>query len=116
VDIENLLAFLEGLDDIELQQPQFAIGYDEEVAAAAGGIKKPQARQLFMKLDELVAVLLYVLIFFVKVVEEKGLDDLEDILFGGIMGAQVSPLFGVHHALKQRAEDSRGDLTPVEAG
>ncbi len=52
----------------------------------------------------------------VEVVEEEGLDDAEDVLLAGVVGAEVAALLGVHDALEHGAEDGRADLAPVDEG
>ncbi len=50
-----------------------------------------------------------------KIIEEERFDDLEDVLFRGVVGALPSPLVFVHDRLEEGAEDGRRDVRPVEA-
>src|SRR3546814_10815996 len=52
--------------------------------------------------------------FHLQVVEEQRADQLEDVLFAGVVRAQVAAGFGVHHRLEHRAEDGRADAAPVQ--
>ena len=47
-------------------------------------------------------------------VHEERVDDLEDVAFGRIVPAGLAALFGIHHALEERAEYRRGNARPVE--
>ena len=51
-----------------------------------------------------------------QVVEEQRPDQLEDVLFAGVVRAEVAARLGVHDRLEQRAEDGRADLAPVQSG
>ena len=47
-------------------------------------------------------------------VEEERADELEDVRFVRVVGAEVVARLFVHHALEHRAEDGGGDFRPVE--
>ena len=40
---------MEQLEDFDFKQAQFAVGDDKEIAAAASGIEKAEARELLME-------------------------------------------------------------------
>lgn len=110
---------IERLQHRDLEQAQFAIGDDQEVAAAAGRVEQVQACQLVLGgAQGRLAAPLEVQDagqLGAQVVEEERLNDLQDILFGGVVGALLAALLGVHHRLEQGAEDGRADLLPAEA-
>src|SRR6056297_58631 len=104
---------------LHLQQAQFAVGDDQEITAAAGGIEECQAGQMPLKRLQpppLVASERFEPVELgAQIVKEQRLDHLEDVLLGGVMRAFLAPLCRVHHRLKKRAEDGRGNRRPVEA-
>ena len=102
------------LEDFKLQQPQFAIGDDEEVAAAAGGVQELQGGQLAVQPGQLLLVLAGLVEFRLQLVEEQGADQLEDVLLAGVVRAKVAAGLGIHHRLEHRAEDRRADPAPVQ--
>ena len=51
----------------------------------------------------------------VEFVEEEGPDQLEDVPFGGVMGADLAAFAVVEDALEEGAEDGGGNAGPVEA-
>ncbi|MBW7835404.1 MAG: hypothetical protein H3C28_02035 [Sphingomonadales bacterium] len=104
---------------LDFQHPQFAVGDDQKVAAAAGGVEKFEIPQLFLKLQQVrnaaaVSPRLQPVEFRLQVIQEQWSDDLHDILFGGIVRALGAALLGIHHRLKKRAEDGGRDARPVE--
>ena len=57
-DVDAWTARCTSAQHFQLQHAQFAVGDDEEVAAAAGGVEKGQRAQLLVELEQLVAVAL----------------------------------------------------------
>nr|QXL80115.1 hypothetical protein [Paracoccus sp. (in: a-proteobacteria)] len=49
-----------------------------------------------------------------KLVQEQRADDLEDVLFSGVVRARLPAFLLVHDRLKQRTEDRRRNPRPVE--
>jgi hypothetical protein len=110
------LPLVENGEEVVFEGAEFAVGDDEEVAAAAGGIKEFQAGELGVEFFEGGAVGAGLAAFFVEVVEEERADDLEDVGLGGVVRADLPAGAGFHDALEERAEDGGGDARPVEAG
>ena len=48
-DVEQLACGKQFADDVVFQPPQFAVGDDEEVAAAAGGVEELQAADFLVQ-------------------------------------------------------------------
>ena len=103
-----------GAQHVQLQQAQFAVADDEEVAAAAGGVEEGERAQLLVKVEQAVAVALGLVEFGAQFIEEQRADELEDVLFTRVVRAQVAACLGVHDALEQAAEDGGADGRPVE--
>ena len=103
-----------GAQHIQLQQPQLAVGHHQKIAAAAGGIEKGQPAQFLVELEQPVAVVFDLVELGAQFVEKQRADQLEDVLFAGVVGAQVAARPGVHDRLEQCAENRRTDLAPVE--
>ena len=106
--------------DFEFQLAQFAVGDDEEVAAAAGGIEEAELGQLVVELVQARgaaggAVGLDGLELGAEVVEEQGADEFEDVLLRGVVRADLAAFLAVHDRLEERAEDGGGDGFPAEA-
>ena len=106
--------------DVDLKQAQFPIGDDEEVAAAAGRVEESQLAQLLLESQQIDAAAvvptgLQAREFGTQVVQEQRLDDLQDVLFGGVVGALGAALRRLHDRLEQRPEDGRRDVRPIEA-
>ena len=108
----------EFLEDFEFEQAQFAVGDDEEVAAAAGGVEECELAEFLVKVLQARlrrgAVVFDAFEFGAQVVEEQGADDFEDVALAGVVRADLAPLLGLHHGLKERAEDGGRDARPVE--
>ena len=49
-----------------------------------------------------------------QVIQKQRLDDLQDVLLGGVVRALRAALCGFHDRLKQRTKDCRRDGSPVE--
>ena len=119
-DVEDalLLARIKLAQDIDFELAQFAIGDDEEVAAAAGGIEEGEAGQLFVQ--GLKRLRLAATERFragelrVKVVQKERLDELQDVLFGGVVRARGAAFLLVHDGLEERTENGRRDRLPFE--
>jgi len=58
-------------------------------------------RKLLVKLKQLVAIPLDLLELSPRLIQEQRLDELQDILLGGVMRAELASLFLVHHPLEQ---------------
>ncbi|MFZ1222201.1 MAG: hypothetical protein WAR01_03055, partial [Dokdonella sp.] len=102
------------MQHFDFEQAQFAVGDDEEVAAATSGIEKAQAGELDVEALELAFVVADFFQFGFQFVEEQRADQLQDVLFAGVVRAQVAPGLGIHDRLEHRAEDGRADAAPVE--
>ena len=103
------------LENFDFQQAQFAVGDDEEIAAAAGRIEKAESRELFVEAPQFGFAAFGALEFGAQVVEEKRADDFEDVALAGVMPADLPALLRLHDGLKERAEDGGRDARPVEA-
>ena len=62
---------MEQLEDFDFQQAQLAVGDDEEIAAAAGGVEEAEAGELFVEASQFGFVALGALEFRAQVVEEQ---------------------------------------------
>ena len=107
-------------DDLDLQGAQLAVGDDEEVAAAARRVQEAQRAEFVLEaLQRGAAVRVLArpqpLELGAQVVQEQRLDDLQDVLLGGVVGARGAAGRGLHDGLEQRAEDGGRDGGPVEA-
>jgi SAM-dependent methyltransferase len=103
---ELLVVAVEFLEDVEFEAADFAVGDDEEVAAAAGGIEKRRAARRFCSsvrrsLRPGGAVFADGVELGAEVVEEEGADEFEDVGLGGVVGADLAALAGVHDALEE---------------
>ena len=121
-DVEHVLpgSAVNRADHLHFEQPQFPVGDDEEVAAAAGRVEESKPSQFLLEAPQVgkAAAVLAGLEpgeLGPQVVQEQRLDDLQDVLLGGVVGALGAALLGVHDRLEQRPEDGRGDVGPVEA-
>ena len=101
-------------EDLELQTAQMLVRLDEEVAAATGRIQELQRRQLILNLQQCLAVVVGVLELLPVLVEEQRLDDLLDVLLGGVVLTHLPQLRRIHQLLEHGTEDVRIDLRPVE--
>src|ERR1035437_6410094 len=111
-----LIAATDHLEDFDFQQTQFAVGNDEEIAAAAGRIEEAQAREFLVEAFQFGFAALGALEFPAQVIEEKRANDLEDVALAGVMPANLSPFLRLHDGLKERTANGGGDARPVEAG
>ncbi len=107
-------------DDLDFERPQFPVGDDEEVAAAARRVEERQAAELRLEPPERreaapAPARFHAFELRVQVVHEQRLDHLEDVLLGRVVRALRAALRRVHHRLEQRAEDGGRDVGPVEA-
>ena len=115
VQLRAGLAAVEQLEHFDFQQAQFAVGDDEEVAAAAGGVEKAQARKFLVEAPQFGLVAFDALKFGAQIVQEQRADDFEDVAFAGVMRADLPPLLRLHDGLKERAENGGRNARPVEA-
>ncbi len=105
-------------DDVQFQSAQLAVGDDQEVAAAAGRVQESEGAQLILEGEQSVLVVSDGLELGAEFVEEQGADELEDVLFAGVVGAQLAPpVAGVQFddLLEHGAEDGGRDGRPVDA-
>ena len=117
VEVEGELLAVVGAEEIEFEGAEFAVGDDEKIAAAAGGIEETQRRELLVKLSEGFGFRgggAELGEFGFEVVEEERVEDAADIFLGGVVGAFGAALLLVHHALEEGAEDGGRDAAPVE--
>ncbi len=105
---------MHGAQHVQLQLAQFAVGDHQKVAAAASRVEKSQRAQLLVELEQFVPVAFHPLELVMQFVEEQWLNELEDVLFAGVVRADVAPRLGIHDALEQRAEDRGRDRAPVQ--
>ena len=103
-----------GAQHLELQQAQLAVADDEEVAAAAGRVKKREQPQFFVKLEQLVSIALDLVELGPQLVQKQRLDELEDVLLAGVVRSEVAARLVVHDRLEQRTEDRGRDRGPVQ--
>ena len=107
-------------DDFVFEFAQFAVGDDEEVAAATGGVEKVQTAYFFVQRIYGLAAFAFGLAAGclktgAQAVHKQAVNHFEDIGFFGVVCAQFAPLYTVHHALEQAAEDFGADFRPVAA-
>ena len=100
--------------DFGVQAAQFAVGDDQEVAAAAGGIHDPQLAELFTKVRQLFCVVHVVCEFLAQLVEEERTKRLEDVCLAGVVFAELAACLGGLDSLEERPEDCGADARPVE--
>ena len=104
---------------VKLQHPQLAVGDDQEIAAATGGIKEGEPGQLVVERGKPGGAVGFQRTqagkFGAQVIKEQGADQFEDVLLGGVMRALFATLVRVHHRLKKAAEDRGGNRCPVKA-
>ena len=116
-DVEEGIEFrVEGFENIEFEGAEFTIGDDEEIAAAASGVEETERREFVMESGELLLAGLDGRKFRAEVVEKEGADELHNVAFGGVVGADLATFLGQHGGLEKRAEDGGGDFGPLETG
>ena len=101
--------------DLVFNLAHFAVGDDEKVATAAGGVKHADAGKAFAQVEQFDFVAARVGEFGADVVEEERVEHFEDVGHAGVVHAQLAALFVVGHGLNHGAEDVGVDLRPVEA-
>src|SRR5690606_11692636 len=115
VHIEGLLAAGVGsAQHFEFQQAQLPVGDHQKVATAAGRVEKAQAPQFLVELEQAVLVVLDPVKLIPEGIEKERLDELEDVLLAGVVGAEVATRLFIHDGLEQGAENRRGDAAPVQ--
>jgi len=112
----GLPAIAHRIEDFKFEQAQLAVGDDQEVAAAAGGVEERERAQLLVERRQPAAVVPDRFELGPQVVEKQGVDQLEDIAFGGVVRPDLTALRGLHDRLEERAEHGGRDPAPVEAG
>ena len=105
--------------DFEFELAQFAVGDDEEVAAAAGGVEEGEPGHAFVEgLEAGDAAGGFIgtggLELGAEFIEEERADEFEDVFFRGVVRADLASLGGIHDALEEGAEDGGGDARPLE--
>src|SRR5690606_13024982 len=89
VHIEGLLAAGVGsAQHFEFQQAQLPVGDHQKVATAAGRVEKAQAPQFLVELEQAVLVVLDPVKLIPEGIEKERLDELEDVLLAGVVGAE----------------------------
>jgi hypothetical protein len=119
VECEGLLTAVLSFKNLKLKRSQFSVRDDQEVAAAAGGIKKLQLGQLYTKLFQAVsatsrAVLVDGIEFASQGIEKERMNDFENIALRGIVSTDLAALSRLHYLLEERTENGRGYARPVE--
>jgi len=76
------LQFGGGAQHVQFEQTQLAVADDQKVATAAGRVEKAQGAQLFVKVEQPVALVPHALELGAQAVEEQRLDELEDVFLG----------------------------------
>ena len=107
------------LEHLDFQRPQLAVGNDEKIAAAAGRIEKAQLTEPSLKGNHFrdaptVTTRLEVVELGTQSIEKQRFNDLEDVLFGGVMRSLCPALVLVHDGLKERTEDRRRNTRPIK--
>ncbi len=117
-ELDALAPGVEFGEDVEFEAAEFAVGDDEEVAAAAGGVEEAEGGDVFLQGFEAFvagdAEGADVVELGAEVVEEEGADEFEDVGLVGVVGADLASFAGFHDALEEGAEDGGGDAFPVE--
>jgi hypothetical protein len=73
-----------GAQHFQFQQPQLAVGDDEDVAAAAGGVEEGERAQLLVEVEQFVAVVADFSELGPQRIQEQRLDELENVFFAGV--------------------------------
>jgi len=105
---------VEELEGREFELAEAMVGDDEEVTAAAGGVEEGEGGDFVEEGLELGFGGNGALKLSLELVEEEGLDDFEDVFFGGVVGTEFAAFGRVHDALEHGAENGGGDEGPVE--
>ncbi len=105
-----LFAAVEGADDFDLQHAQFAVGEDEEIAAAARRVEEAKSAQLFMEGFEAGAVACRAVgeeacPLGAQLIEEERAQHFHDVALAGVVGALLTAGTVLEHALEEGAED-----------
>ncbi len=106
-------------EDFEFELAQFAVGDDEEVAAAAGGVEEGELAEFVVEgLEAGEAAGGFIgtggIELGTEFIEEEGADEFEDVFFGRVVGTDLASLGGIHDALEEGSEDGGGDAGPLE--
>ena len=107
-------------EDIVLELAELDESFGEEIAGAAGGVEKSQRRNFILKFLERATTILLGLALggvklVVKFVEEKRLDELMNVVAGGVMHAARSTCVGIEVGLEKGAENGGIDGEPTES-
>ena len=105
---------VQAANDIKLQQAQFAIGDDQEIAAATSRIEEFELGKALMKIVKLLGLAFHPLEFCPQFVQEQGADELKDILFRRVMCAEVTAQLLIHNRLEQGTENRRAYPAPIQ--
>ncbi len=106
-------------EDFDFEQAQFAVGEDEKVSAAASWIKEIERPQLAVECLQVRAaacraVTLELIEFRAQVIEKERADVFHNVALAGVMPALLAAGAVIHHALKERAENSGGNFGPLK--
>ena len=105
-------------NDVVLEATDRQISFGEEIAAAAGGIKKFERRQFGLKIFECGALMFSTALdgfkFVVERLEKQRVDDFMNVFDGSIMHAAAPTGDRIEGRLEERAEDGRADALPIE--
>src|SRR5260221_5429745 len=107
-------------EDVELQGAQFAIGNDQEVAAAAGWIEESERGKALAEVVESGTATIGPVgsdrfKFCAEPIEKKRADHFENVAFTGVVGTNATTLLIRQYLLKERAEDCRRDARPIKS-
>ncbi len=109
-------------NDFVFQAAQFAVGDDQKVAAAAGGIEKGQRGELVVQGLQPGFAVAGGGEFVAQVVHAQGAEYAQDVAFAGVVRAEFAAAglaalvrgMRFEHALEHGAENGRGNARPVE--
>ena len=113
-DVAFALRFATALVDLVFDMAQFFVGDDEEVAAAAGGVKDADAGDALAQVEQFDFVVAGFFQLGAQCVKEERVEHFEDVGHAGVVHAEFAAFFFVGDRLDHRAEDVRVDFRPVE--
>ena len=105
------------LKHLEFQPPQLPVSDDEKISAAASRIEEILAREILVKFEQRVLVVLCARELGAQVVQKQRADQLENVRFRRVMRAELTAAvfgFELDDFLEHRAEDGRRDRTPLQ--
>ena len=113
-DVAFALCFATALVDLVFDMAQLFVGDDEEVAAAAGGVKDADAGDALAQVEQFDFVVAGFFQLGAQCVKEERVEHFEDVGHAGVVHAEFAAFFFVGDRLDHRAEDVRVDFRPVE--